>query len=136
MKNDALTRDEQDMLEADGWKYAGGGLGDNGQPYLKFTKHGETSRGSRTYWRDVIANIPRVSPPPTPAEATRDMAHALADAFAAAGLPWTGQHDSHARRALAPFTEELARLRRIAAERGREVELLEDEVQRLKEGRK
>jgi hypothetical protein len=56
--DDALTRSEQAALEAAGWVYAGGGLGDGGQPYLRFRRRSVEARGSRGYWRAVIAELP------------------------------------------------------------------------------
>jgi hypothetical protein len=58
MMDDALTGSEQELLEAAGWVYAGGGLGDGGQPYLRFRRRSVEARGSRGYWRAVIAELP------------------------------------------------------------------------------
>jgi hypothetical protein len=58
MMDDALTGSEQELLEAAGWVYAGGGLGDGGQPYLRFRRRSVEARGSRGYWRAIIAELP------------------------------------------------------------------------------
>lgn len=57
-----LTTDELATLAAHGYTASGGGLSEDGTPFVRFSKDGRAHVGSRDYWRAVIAEL---TAPPT-----------------------------------------------------------------------
>lgn len=67
MAEQALTKVEFEVLAGAGYQPRGGGIAEDGEPYLKFRKDVVTTTGSRSYWRAVIADLQK---PPTEDAAT------------------------------------------------------------------
>lgn len=65
MSNEPLTAEEIATLAAHGYEPNGGGLSEDGTPFVRFKKDGRVSAYTRDFWREIIAELAAPPAPPT-----------------------------------------------------------------------